>query len=86
MAGSSLREITIPRFALRRSEAAASLGISPGHFDLWVAEKKMPEGHKVGRIVLWNAESVRSAWLAIIELETESRPDEGENPFDHMVV
>lgn len=44
MAAATLREISIPRFALRRDEAAASLAISPTLFDNWVSEGKMPKG------------------------------------------
>jgi predicted DNA-binding transcriptional regulator AlpA len=80
----SLREITIPRFAMRRDEVAASLGISPAHFDKWVQERKMPEGRKIGRVVLWDTESVRSAWQAMSEPETPD--DDGENPFNSRTV
>lgn len=86
MAASSLREVSIPRFAMRRAEAAASLGISPGHFDQWVEERKMPEGRKIGRIVLWDTESIRAHWLAMSEPETERHQDDGENPFDAVSV
>ncbi|MCB5201808.1 DNA-binding protein [Neorhizobium sp. T786] len=85
MAASSLRELSIPRFALRRDEAAASLAISPSLFDNWVGEGKMPRGRKIGGVTLWDAESVRAAWLALVDIE-HSLEDDGENPFDRMVV
>ncbi|MCJ9672919.1 MULTISPECIES: AlpA family transcriptional regulator [unclassified Neorhizobium] len=82
---SSLREISIPRFALRRDEAAASLAISPSLFDNWVGEGKMPRGRKIGGIILWDAERIRSAWLALIDSD-EPKKEDGPNPFDGRVV
>lgn len=46
----------------------------------------MPKGRKIGRVVLWDTESIRAAWLAMSEPDTESAMDDGENPFDHQVV
>jgi hypothetical protein len=34
----SPRDLSLPRFALRRDEAAASVGVSATKFDEWVAE------------------------------------------------
>lgn len=84
MAASSLRELSIPRFALRRDEAAASLAISPSTFDNWVGEGRMPKGRKIGGVTLWDAESIRSAWLNLAEIEGE-RPD-SDNPYEGIVV
>jgi predicted DNA-binding transcriptional regulator AlpA len=81
----SLREQSIPRFALRRDEAAASLAISPSLFDNWVDEGKMPSGRKVGRVVLWDTESIRSAWLALADGDPVTE-DEGDNPYKDVVV
>lgn len=76
----SLRSISIPRFALRRPEAAASLGISEGLFDNWVKEGRMPKGRKIDGVVLWDTRQVAAAWDSLI--------DEGvrANPFDRVVV
>lgn len=67
MTSVSLRDKTIPRFALRRDEAAASLGISPSLFDNWIDEGKMPHGKKIGGVVLWDCERLRWAWQRLIE-------------------
>ncbi|MVA36111.1 helix-turn-helix transcriptional regulator [Agrobacterium vitis] len=82
--GASLREISIPRFALRRDEAAASLAISPSTFDNWVNEGKMPKGRKIGGIVLYDAESIRTAWHTLADIEPDL--DEGEHPYDGKVL
>jgi len=84
MAGATLRSLSLPRFALRRDEAAASLAISPGTFDKWIDEGKMPKGRKVGGVMLWDAERIRAAWHELIDADDQK--DDGENPFDHMVV
>lgn len=81
MAGASLRELTIPRFALRREEAAVSLSISPSSFDNWVKAGKMPAGQKLGGILLWDVEKLRSAWYALLDQDEQ---DDSENPFDSV--
>lgn len=68
MAGVSLREITIPRFALRHDEAAASLGISPSTFASWVKEGLMPKGKKIGGVVLYDTEKIRAHWYRLNEV------------------
>ncbi len=65
MARSSLRETSLPRFALRREEAAASVSVSPTTFDKWVADGRMPKGRKVDGLTLWDTEEVREHWVAI---------------------
>lgn len=84
MVPATLRSLSLPRFALRRDEAAASLAISPASFDAWVANGIMPQGKKVRGIVLWDAERIRAAWVNLVESD-ETKTD-GANPFDHMVV
>lgn len=84
MGAASLRELSIPRFALRRDEAAASLAISPSTFDNWVGEGRMPKGRKIGGVTLWDAESIRSAWLNLAEIEDEQR--DSDNPYEGIVV
>ncbi|MCF3643001.1 DNA-binding protein [Rhizobium sp. TRM95111] len=85
MAGSTLREASLPRFALRRGEAAAALGISPGLFDIWVKDGLMPKGKKVRGVVLWDTEGLRARWQAIADEDAMAEED-GENPFDATVV
>jgi len=82
MAPSSLREISLPRFALKRDEAAAALAISVGTFDNWIKDGLMPKGKKIRGNVLWDAESVRNAWHKLIE----SEDGDGTNPFDEVVA
>lgn len=82
MAAASLREISIPRFALKRDEAAASLAISPTLFDTWVREGKMPKPRRVGGVVLWDTDAVREAWHRL----RDGEHDDGANPFDRVVA
>ena len=84
MAGASLRELSLPRFALRRDEAAASLSISPSLFDIWISEGKMPQGKKIGGVVLWDTERLRQAWQRLIEIG--GNEESAENPFDGIVA
>ena len=84
MGAVSLREISIPRFALRRDEAAASLAISPSTVDHWIGEGKMPKGRKIGGVTLWDAESIRTAWLNLADIE-EPQP-ETDNPYEGIVL
>ncbi|MBO0145432.1 hypothetical protein JZX87_30390 [Agrobacterium sp. Ap1] len=85
MSGSSVRKLTIPRFALRRDEAAASLGISVSLFLVWVAKGRMPKGRKIDGVVLWDADEVGAAWLRILDGDASSE-DDSENPYDKVVA
>lgn len=86
MAGATLRSLSLPRFALRRDEAAASLAISPSLFDAWVDQGRMPKGKRIGGVMLWDAERIRAAWSALVDAEEPKPEDDGKNPFDHMVA
>ncbi|WP_272872084.1 hypothetical protein [Agrobacterium tumefaciens] len=44
----------------------------------------MPKGRKIGGVTLWDAESIRSAWLNLAEIEDE-QPD-SDNPYEGIVV
>ena len=70
----------IPRFALRRIEAAASIGVSPTKFDEWEAAGKMPRGRKIDGVKLYDAEEVRLAWLA---LRDQADGSDAPNPWDN---
>lgn len=85
MAGATLRSLSLPRFALRRDEAAAALAISPSTFDGWIRKGRLPEGKPIDGIVLWETERLRTAFQALMDLD-ENTPDDGDNPFDHKVV
>lgn len=80
----AIRAASVPRFALRRNEAAASLAISPSLFDNWVKLGRMPIGRKIDGVVLWDAEEIRVSWQALAE--PVAVKDEGINPFDSLVV
>ena len=76
----SPRDLSLPRFALRRDEAAASVAVSVTKFDEWVADGRMPKGCKIDGVVLWDKMEVREAWE---RLKGGDRPD---NPFDRVVA
>lgn len=76
----SLREQTLPRFALRREEAAASLSVSPSTFDKWTADGRMPKGRKIDGLMLWDTEQIREHWLALRDGVMTH------NPLDDMVL
>jgi predicted DNA-binding transcriptional regulator AlpA len=76
---SSLRDLSLPRFALRRDEAAACLAVSPTKFDEWIADGRMPKGRKIDGVTLWDASEVREAWERL-------RDGEVHNPFDRVVA
>ena len=76
----SLRSISIPRFALRRSEVAAALGISESLFDDWVRKGRMPQPRKIDGVVLWDTRKIAAAWDALADEDVRS------NPFDGVVV
>ena len=75
------RLLSIPRFALRRDEAAASLAVSTTKFDEWCADGRMPKGRKIDGVVLWDAQEICEAW--------ERLRDGGHStnhPFDGVVA
>jgi len=78
----TLRDRTVPRFALRRDEVAAALGISVSTFNTWVDEGKMPKPHRIGGIVLWDTERVFDAWRRLIEdpMPVEEGLEWGDDP------
>ncbi|MGR9427740.1 helix-turn-helix transcriptional regulator [Rhizobium leguminosarum] len=80
----TLREISIPRFALRRDEAAAALAISPSTFDSWIKRGLMPEGKPIGGVTLWDATKVREAWQRLAD--GPGAEDDGDRPFRGRVV
>jgi predicted DNA-binding transcriptional regulator AlpA len=77
----SPRTLSIPRFALRRDEAAASVAISPTLFDAWIKLNKMPKGRKIGGVVLWDTQEVWECWCKIRD---EDHNDQ--NPFDGVTI
>lgn len=48
--------------ALRRPQAAGALGVSETAFDDLVSRGLMPKPYRVGRMSLWDADELRTAW------------------------
>ncbi|MFC7051453.1 helix-turn-helix transcriptional regulator [Hansschlegelia quercus] len=77
----SLREQSLPRFALRREEAAASLSVSAGTFDGWVEDGRMPKPYKPnGGVALWDVDEIRACWQAMKDGTVL------DNPLDRLVL
>jgi predicted DNA-binding transcriptional regulator AlpA len=76
----SPRDLSLPRFALRRDEAAASVAVSETKFDEWCEDGRMPKGRKIDGVVLWDTQEVRSAWEALKNGEASN------NPFNKVVA
>lgn len=76
----SPRDVSLPRFAVRRVEAAACVAVSPTKFDEWVNNGKMPRGHKIDGVVLWDVQELHEAWVRLRDGETIS------NPFDKITA
>ena len=76
----SPRNYSLPRFAMRRNEAAASLAISETKFNDWCGDGRMPKGRKIDGVVLWDTQEVWDAWEAL------RNGDTAKNPFDKVVA
>jgi predicted DNA-binding transcriptional regulator AlpA len=77
MSGFTPRESSLPRFALRREEAAASVGVSSTTWDRWVELKRMPSGYKIDGVMLWDTQEVRDCWNKLKEGDTVNNPFDG---------
>lgn len=78
----SARDASLPRFALRRDEAAASLAISETTFEVWIKLKRMPKGHKIDGVMLWDVQEIREYWYRLRDNEGEAQ----NNPFDGITA
>jgi predicted DNA-binding transcriptional regulator AlpA len=74
------RLLSVPRFALRRDEAAASLAVSTTKFDEWCADGRMPRGRKIDGVVLWDTQEILEAWERLRD------GSYSKNPFDGVVA
>ncbi|MGO4513970.1 helix-turn-helix transcriptional regulator [Bradyrhizobium sp. 2TAF36] len=74
------RLMSVPRFALRRDEAAASLGVSTTTFQGWCDSGRMPKGRKIDGVVLWDTGEVLEAWERLRD------GSYSKNPFDGFVA
>jgi predicted DNA-binding transcriptional regulator AlpA len=81
-AAGNLRSMSLQRIALRRDEVAAMLAISPTLFDEWVNKGLMPRGHKIGGVVLRDAQEVQDHWILLRDGDTGSK----NNPFNGVVA
>jgi predicted DNA-binding transcriptional regulator AlpA len=63
---------------LRRSDAAAYVGVSPSQFDIWIHQKIMPKPKKIGGVAVWDRIRLDAAFDALPgdEDTTESLYDE----------
>ena len=77
----SPRDLSIPRFALRRDEAAASVGVSITKFGEWEADGRMPKGRKIDGVVLYDTQEIFDAWRRLRDGEFTST-----NPFDGVTA
>ena len=75
----SPRDVSLPRFAVRREEAAASVAVSPTKFDEWVKNGRMPPGRKIDGVVLWDVAEIYEAWVGLRDAGYSK------NPFDEVV-
>ena len=74
------RLLSVPRFALRRDEAAASLAVSTTKFAEWCADGRMPRGRKIDGVVLWDTQEILEAWERLRD------GSYSKNPFDGVVA
>jgi predicted DNA-binding transcriptional regulator AlpA len=85
MAALSLREASLPRLALRRDEAAASLSISPSTFDTWIKKGRVPKGKAIDGVTLWDVQKLREAWQKLQDADDQPE-DDASNPFNGVVA
>jgi hypothetical protein len=78
----TLRGASLPRFAVRRDEAAASFGVSETKFDHWVETGRMPKGRKIDGVRLWDVDELFRAWVALRDGDCVA----SENPFDKVIA
>lgn len=81
--GLTLRCASSPRFAVRRGEAAASVGVSETKFDHWVETGRMPKGRKIDGVRLWDVDELFRAWVALRDGDGIASEN---NPFDKVVA
>jgi predicted DNA-binding transcriptional regulator AlpA len=76
----SPRSLSLPRFALRRDEAAASVGVSVTKYDEWCDDGRMPRGRKIDGVVLWDVQEIHDAWEALKNGASSN------NPFNKVIA
>jgi predicted DNA-binding transcriptional regulator AlpA len=76
----SPRILSLPRFAMRREEAAAAVAVSPTKWDEWVKDGRMPKGLKIDGVVLWDTAQVLDAWERLRDTQSSR------NAFDGVVA
>lgn len=71
--------------AVSREGAADLFQISPSTFDIWVRNRWMPEGVKVGALRRWDKLELLACWADLKMKGGQSGGEDGENPFDDTV-
>ena len=67
--------LSLPPRGLRRTQAAAYIGVSPTKFDEMVLQGTMPQPKEIGTRRLWDRQAIDEAFEAL--------PDKGEdNPWN----
>ena len=66
-----------PRRGLRRSDAAAYVGVSPSKFNQLVADGRMPQPLKIDGCTIWDIRKLDAAFDELAEGDA--------NPFDAVV-
>ena len=66
---------SLPPRGLRRTQAAAYIGVSPSKFDEMVIQGTMPQPKEIGARRLWDRWAIDEAFTALPDKETA-------NPFD----
>jgi predicted DNA-binding transcriptional regulator AlpA len=59
--------VTLAPRGLRREQAAAYVGVSPSHFDKWIAENRMPKGAQIGGVTLWDRLAIDEAFNCLFD-------------------
>ena len=67
-----LRSRTQPRRGLRRTEAAAFIGVSPTKFDEWVTKGIMPKPKRQDGVVVWDMVALDAAFDALPDEESRA--------------
>lgn len=79
------RRASAPRRGLRRSEAAAYIGVGETTFDVWVSDGRMPKPMRPSPgIVLWDIIELDAAFDALREPARRDQ-DAGREQWDELV-
>lgn len=78
---------SLPPRGLRRTEAAAYIGVSPSTFDKMVVEGVMPKPKRFGDRVIWDRHQIDEAFETLAGGEDDAAPPPAPaNPWDEVSV